>query len=202
MWWLHNSKNKLKIIESHTLKGSIFWYMNYIIYFLNYILIKLFFSKKKYFAWEKNSLETWDPWRQRELLEEAFDNVKYCIKVKFIRNYFFFHPNYIFTLYVNKSKAIILWCTHPQVCYQSACSYYNYLSPLGIRQPKLFLSTMIPHFYHFSKDLSQQKHLKQMLTEETHEGTHFQRTTKDIDGIWCNASYWESLLYLAYLFIH
>ena len=111
MRWLHNSKNKLKIIESHTLKGSIFWYMNYIIYFLNYILIKLFFSKKKYFAWEKNSLETWDPWRQRELLEEAFDNVKYCIKVKFIRNYFFFHPNYIFTLYVNKSKAIILWCT-------------------------------------------------------------------------------------------
>lgn len=68
---------------------------------------------------------------------------------------------------------------HPQVCYQSACSYYNYLSPLGIRQPKLFLSTIIPRFYHFSKDLSQQKHLKQMLTEETHEATHFQRTTKD-----------------------
>ena len=42
---------------------------------------------------------------------------------------------------------------------------------------------MIPHFHHFSKDLSQQKHLKQMLTEETPEGTHFQRTTNDIDGI-------------------
>lgn len=41
-----------------------------------------------------------------------------------------------------KSNCIMMY--HPQVCYQSACSYYNYLSPLGIRQPKLFLSTIIP----------------------------------------------------------
>lgn len=43
---------------------------------------------------------------------------------------------------------------------------------------ELFLPTMIPTPYHFSKDLSQQKHVKLMLIEEIHAGMHFQRITK------------------------
>ena len=86
MGWLNNSKNKLKSTELHALKGSIFWYMNY-------ISIKLFFPKKKIICMSKKLFGNTGSNRQRELLKEASDSVNYCIKVKFIRNYFFFHPN-------------------------------------------------------------------------------------------------------------